>query len=525
MLGEREGPFGSRPCAEKKLCYTIKPCKPCGLLRSHLCQPAELIVSLQHAPPVPSSPQTPYQHPHAARSPPPLQAVYTALKETETRATDLLPYWKYPLINLFVPRQRKAAAAVALIRCAAAASITACAVGWPSARRARGPELDVWYWQRCTSCLAVPAPLHSTPLHSHSHSLHCTPLHIPLPCAPRRRQGNHRGADRQVQGDGGRRGGGLLRGGLHQRFRPLGCGARTPYPTSSAPSAPCSSGTTSLTLPVPLRQTPPTLRHAPAKSLTPPSQHGLTAPLPVPSHPLPFHLRNHTQQAYLPTGCSAALPHRVSGGGGVGAAARRPPVYAGGWWVEGGNAAGQLQRAAFTFASGPELCAGAPASWVWHSCAMLVQQSARPPHRRWLQVAGHETTGSVLTWTVDLLARNPDKLKKVGRHPSGFYVPVLTRGRWAAEAPCPRLVERAAWEHPAAAHTLSRRGLQATLALTAALAPNHSAGPGGGGPGTGQPLQAHHGCAPPPTLPPSLSNPSLSACASKPSPSTVAPHG
>jgi hypothetical protein len=45
--------------------------------------------------------------------------VYTALKETETRATDLLPYWKYPLINLFVPRQRKAAAAVALIRCGA----------------------------------------------------------------------------------------------------------------------------------------------------------------------------------------------------------------------------------------------------------------------------------------------------------------------------------------------------------------------------------------------------------------------
>ena len=24
----------------------------------------------------------------------PLQAVYTSLKETETRATDLLPYWK-----------------------------------------------------------------------------------------------------------------------------------------------------------------------------------------------------------------------------------------------------------------------------------------------------------------------------------------------------------------------------------------------------------------------------------------------
>ncbi|KAL4854527.1 Carotene epsilon-monooxygenase [Chlorella vulgaris] len=47
---------------------------------------------------------------------PVIQAVYTALKETETRATDLLPYWKLPLVNLFVPRQRKAAAAVDLIR-------------------------------------------------------------------------------------------------------------------------------------------------------------------------------------------------------------------------------------------------------------------------------------------------------------------------------------------------------------------------------------------------------------------------
>lgn len=47
---------------------------------------------------------------------PPPQAVYTALKETETRATDLLPYWKLPLVGLFVPRQRKALAAVELIR-------------------------------------------------------------------------------------------------------------------------------------------------------------------------------------------------------------------------------------------------------------------------------------------------------------------------------------------------------------------------------------------------------------------------
>ncbi len=45
-----------------------------------------------------------------------IQAVYTALKETETRATDLLPYWKVPLLCKIVPRQQKATAAVELIR-------------------------------------------------------------------------------------------------------------------------------------------------------------------------------------------------------------------------------------------------------------------------------------------------------------------------------------------------------------------------------------------------------------------------
>ena len=44
------------------------------------------------------------------------QAVYTALKETETRATDLLPYWKVPLLCAIIPRQRKALEAVELIR-------------------------------------------------------------------------------------------------------------------------------------------------------------------------------------------------------------------------------------------------------------------------------------------------------------------------------------------------------------------------------------------------------------------------
>lgn len=42
--------------------------------------------------------------------------MYTALKETEQRATDVLPLWKLPALNIFCARQRKAAAAVALIR-------------------------------------------------------------------------------------------------------------------------------------------------------------------------------------------------------------------------------------------------------------------------------------------------------------------------------------------------------------------------------------------------------------------------
>lgn len=45
-----------------------------------------------------------------------IQAVYTALKETETRSTDLIRYWKYPLLCQLSPRQRKAAAAVQVIR-------------------------------------------------------------------------------------------------------------------------------------------------------------------------------------------------------------------------------------------------------------------------------------------------------------------------------------------------------------------------------------------------------------------------
>lgn len=45
-----------------------------------------------------------------------LQAVYTALKETESRATDVLPLWKVPALTPLIPRQRKALQAVSLIR-------------------------------------------------------------------------------------------------------------------------------------------------------------------------------------------------------------------------------------------------------------------------------------------------------------------------------------------------------------------------------------------------------------------------
>lgn len=45
-----------------------------------------------------------------------IQAVYTALKETESRSTDLIPYWKSPVLCAISPRQQKAAAAVQVIR-------------------------------------------------------------------------------------------------------------------------------------------------------------------------------------------------------------------------------------------------------------------------------------------------------------------------------------------------------------------------------------------------------------------------
>lgn len=47
---------------------------------------------------------------------PVIDAVYTALKETESRSTDILPYWQIPLLCKIVPRQQKAAKAVEIIR-------------------------------------------------------------------------------------------------------------------------------------------------------------------------------------------------------------------------------------------------------------------------------------------------------------------------------------------------------------------------------------------------------------------------
>ncbi|GBG69640.1 hypothetical protein CBR_g4469 [Chara braunii] len=60
------------------------------------------------------------------RDSPVIQAVYTALKETESRSTDILPYWQIPLLCQLVPRQRKAAAAVALIRATVEELIAKC---------------------------------------------------------------------------------------------------------------------------------------------------------------------------------------------------------------------------------------------------------------------------------------------------------------------------------------------------------------------------------------------------------------
>lgn len=57
---------------------------------------------------------------------PVIDAVYTALKEAEARATDILPYWKIELLRKVIPRQIKAEKAVAIIRKAVEELITKC---------------------------------------------------------------------------------------------------------------------------------------------------------------------------------------------------------------------------------------------------------------------------------------------------------------------------------------------------------------------------------------------------------------
>lgn len=52
--------------------------------------------------------------------------VYTALKETESRATDLLPLWKVPALSYFIPRQRRATEAVEIIRATTEELIARC---------------------------------------------------------------------------------------------------------------------------------------------------------------------------------------------------------------------------------------------------------------------------------------------------------------------------------------------------------------------------------------------------------------
>ena len=55
-----------------------------------------------------------------------IQSIYTALKETESRATDLLPFWKVPALGWFIPRQRRALAAVKQIRATTEELIARC---------------------------------------------------------------------------------------------------------------------------------------------------------------------------------------------------------------------------------------------------------------------------------------------------------------------------------------------------------------------------------------------------------------
>ncbi|XP_042414403.1 carotene epsilon-monooxygenase, chloroplastic-like [Zingiber officinale] len=57
-----------------------------------------------------------YNFDSLASDSPVIEAVYTALKEAEARSTDILPYWKLPILCKIIPRQIKAEKAVSIIR-------------------------------------------------------------------------------------------------------------------------------------------------------------------------------------------------------------------------------------------------------------------------------------------------------------------------------------------------------------------------------------------------------------------------
>lgn len=75
--------------------------------------------------------------------------MYTALKETESRSTDILPLWKVPLISAFIPRQQKAQAAVALIRKTTTDLIEKCKAMVDAEEEVR--KVKSWSFQSCNA--------------------------------------------------------------------------------------------------------------------------------------------------------------------------------------------------------------------------------------------------------------------------------------------------------------------------------------------------------------------------------------
>lgn len=203
--------------------------------------------------------------------------MYTALKETESRATDLVPLWKVPLLCHVIPRQRRAAAAVALIRrttedlvarckhmveagallppppahptskhqplgqhdlCAAESTCDVAARSTPSQqtrqRRLERAQKSMrhgrWCKQgaarMCSVCSAVHAPWCRPDLWSSVDAIGALPREQPLWRSARR------GAGRRRRGARPRQGG--LPGGVHQRGGPIG--ASLPHRLQVGPS-------------------------------------------------------------------------------------------------------------------------------------------------------------------------------------------------------------------------------------------------------------------------------------------------